>query len=112
MEGFEVSLSPDYIRGLLQGGTTPEDMPLPNEELLAWLERVFPPACYNPREGTLEDHLKYAGKVELIESMRMAANRTATSYDPPEPLVEDLDAEDPNDPHSQDRKETTAHVLR
>lgn len=111
-----MSFPPDYIRGLLQGGVRPEDMPVPSEELLSWLERVFPPECYNPREGTLEDHLKYAGKVELIASMRLAASRTSTFYEPPEPLaeditVEDLDAEDPDDPNSQDRKETTAHVL-
>ena len=39
------------------------------EPLLAWLEAHYPARCLGPRE-TVEDHLRYAGKVELIATLR------------------------------------------
>lgn len=38
-------------------------------ELLAYLEGAYPPRCIQPGER-FEDHVRYAGKVELIAAMR------------------------------------------
>lgn len=45
--------------------------PIPNSvvELIEELEEMFPPACKDPNE-TLEQHARYAGRVELIEEIR------------------------------------------
>lgn len=40
------------------------------ETLLVWLEAAYPPQCYDPQRESLEQHLKYAGKVDLIASLR------------------------------------------
>ncbi|MCW2317129.1 hypothetical protein M2322_002683 [Rhodoblastus acidophilus] len=58
-----------------QRKTQLKEEPLPpppiTPELVAWLLTAFPPRCYEgPRSETLEDHLKYAGKVELVEQLR------------------------------------------
>lgn len=39
------------------------------KSLIEWLEREFPPRCLGTAE-TVEDHLRYAGKVELVQSLR------------------------------------------
>jgi hypothetical protein len=39
------------------------------EQQLAYLEALFPPRCLKPNE-MVEDHLRYAGKVELIAMLR------------------------------------------
>ncbi len=57
-------------------GGRPQDIAKPkryadlSEELLASLEATHPPRCL-ARDQTVEDHLRYAGKVELIASMRI-----------------------------------------
>ena len=48
-------------------GQLPPDIP---EDLLTWLEMVYPPACYSPGSETLEHHLMQAGRVDLIKSLR------------------------------------------
>lgn len=52
------------------GNATPR-LPVPRvpSELVAWLEQQFPPRCYEGKER-IEDHLRYAGRVELVASMR------------------------------------------
>jgi hypothetical protein len=39
-------------------------------EQVAVLEELFPARCYQPGIETLEDHLKYSGKVELIAALK------------------------------------------
>lgn len=48
--------------------TPPPDIPAP---LLKWLEENFPPRCYEG-QGSLEEHLLYAGKVQLVTYLREA----------------------------------------
>jgi len=45
--------------------------PLPHtaEELIAELELAYPPACIGPQDS-LNDHLRYAGRVDLIQDLR------------------------------------------
>lgn len=50
-------------------------MPEVDPRFLAWLITTLPPRCYRPGQETLEDHLKYAGKVELVEAIRMEHER-------------------------------------
>jgi hypothetical protein len=45
-----------------------EDLPVLTREDLTRLQAQFPPRCLGIRE-TVEDHLRYAGKVELIEAL-------------------------------------------
>jgi hypothetical protein len=41
--------------------------------LLEYLEKSYPPMCYDPTPGeTLERHLMYAGAVNLISVLRQA----------------------------------------
>ncbi len=42
------------------------------------LEERFPPRCLSPNE-TVEDHLRYAGKVDLIATLRSAVVDTSAS---------------------------------
>ena len=51
--------------GRLQGAEVPE-VPL---DLLQALEAAFPPRCYEAKTS-LEEHLMYAGKVQLVEALR------------------------------------------
>lgn len=46
-------------------GRTPE---IPYD-LLRWLERNYKPRCLGEQEA-VEDHLRYAGKVDLVEQLR------------------------------------------
>lgn len=48
------------------------DRPLPDntEDLLAYLSTLYPPRCYDPKTEDMEEHLKYAGKSELIEDLK------------------------------------------
>lgn len=48
---------------------TPESWPQFSEYQVAFLEKMFPKRCLQTRE-TVEDHLRYAGKVDLIAIMR------------------------------------------
>lgn len=47
----------------------PENWPRFTEEQVTFLEKLYPARCISPRE-TIEDHIRYAGKVDLIASMR------------------------------------------
>lgn len=42
-------------------------------ELVAYLQTNYPPACYRPREETLETHLLYAGSVLLVDVLAAVA---------------------------------------
>lgn len=62
-----------------------DDWPPVPQELVEYLEAAFPPRCMQAGEG-LEDHLRYAGKVELVSALR-AHTATVAS-----PVEEDLDS--------------------
>jgi hypothetical protein len=47
-------------------------MPEVPEDLLKWLEMVYPPRHYAPGEETLEQHLIEAGKAGLVQELRRA----------------------------------------
>jgi hypothetical protein len=49
-------------------------LPLLDADQLARLEDAFPPRCYDHRSEVLEDHLKYAGQVELVQKLRTVFN--------------------------------------
>lgn len=65
--------------------TTRTDLPILSESDLETLEALFPPRCLETGEG-LGQHLRYAGRVDLIADLRAARNRNAVTRD-------DLDAE-------------------
>lgn len=51
--------------------------PIPNSvrALVEELEDLYPPACKTPNES-LETHLRYAGAVELVETLRLRLDWT------------------------------------
>lgn len=49
--------------------TKPAICPDLTEVMVRWLEDQFPPRCLGTRE-TVEDHLRYAGKVDLVAGLR------------------------------------------
>ncbi len=55
--------------------------PLPDtvDTLLADLEQHYPPRCKDPTE-TLEEHLIYAGQVQLITDLRIRFDWTQDNY--------------------------------
>lgn len=55
-------------------------LPILEERQLQVLENLYPPACLG-RSDTVEEHLRYAGKVELVASLRAAAERATESED-------------------------------
>lgn len=55
---------------LTKGHTRPVPMPDVPEDLLLFLEGLYPPRCYDPRAENLEAHLRYAGHVDLIAALR------------------------------------------
>lgn len=66
------------------------------EELAVFLAETFPARCYDHRSESLEDHLLYAGKVSLAETIRDALGpdvREARLPDEPpaSPAGQDLD---------------------
>lgn len=40
------------------------------EEQITAMEALWPPRCYDPKNETIEEHLKYAGKVEMVATLR------------------------------------------
>lgn len=72
------------------GGPKPIPMPDIDEELLDYLEGLYPARCYNPMQEDLETHLRYAGKVDLITVLR------ASFEEQSEPVVtgEDIEGDD------------------
>lgn len=85
MEGLIVAKGDINIKRLLRD-STPSELPLPDEDLVVFLEETFPPRCYDPRSEDLEAHLKYAGKVELIQAMRAALSNAEKEHTPPIPI--------------------------
>lgn len=53
-------------------GPSGDAAPFPgiSQELLRWLEGIFPPRCYQPGKETLEEHLLYAGASNLVVNLR------------------------------------------
>jgi molybdopterin-guanine dinucleotide biosynthesis protein A len=45
-------------------------LPEVDEEHVEALEALYPPRCYDHRSESLEDHIKYAGKAELVMELR------------------------------------------
>lgn len=46
------------------------ELPALSTEQVLKLETAFPHRCYSPKHESLEEHMKYAGKVELIAQLR------------------------------------------
>lgn len=59
-------------RALLEAAAgAPSDLiPEVPEDLLLFLEKLYPPKCYTARGESLEQHLLYAGMVELVAYLR------------------------------------------
>lgn len=59
----------DEMLRRIPNGTT---LPIPEVDLtlLEFLEELYPPRCYEPGRESLEDHLKYAGMVDLVRMLR------------------------------------------
>lgn len=53
----------------LKDETTANAWPNFTEAQVAFLERLYPPRCLGPHEQ-VEDHLRYAGKSELVATLR------------------------------------------
>lgn len=51
-------------------------MPSMPRDTLEWLEANYPPKCYEPGRETLEAHLQYAGKVDLVQFLRASYSET------------------------------------
>lgn len=48
-------------------------------ELVDWLQRLYPPRCLMPNE-TVEDHLRYAGMVELVQTLAAIAEQQRREF--------------------------------
>ncbi|MDG4856421.1 hypothetical protein [Mesorhizobium sp. WSM4982] len=59
----------DQQAAFLRGPDDTEKLPILSEEALVALEALFAPRCLS-RVETAEEHLRYAGKVELVEMLR------------------------------------------
>lgn len=59
----------DQQQAFLAGPDLTEKLPVFSRESLEALEGLFPPLCLG-RGESVEDHLRYAGKVELVEMLR------------------------------------------
>lgn len=59
----------DQQAAFLAGPDVTNKLPLLSNEALAELETLFPARCLG-RNETAEEHLRYAGKVELVEWLR------------------------------------------
>lgn len=57
------------LEAALSGGDKVPELPLLERSQLERLERLFPPRCLG-RMDTTEEHLRYAGMVELVENLR------------------------------------------
>ena len=66
-----------FDRAIPRNAVWRETDPCPDidPELVAWLERRFPPRCYNPKNETVELHLAYAGAVSVIQDLRGLCDR-------------------------------------
>ncbi|WP_298951536.1 hypothetical protein [uncultured Methylobacterium sp.] len=54
------------------------------EDLVAYLEASFPPACYDPRRESLEAHLGYGGQVTLVGLLRAVCEAQKAGDEEPE----------------------------
>lgn len=59
----------DQQQAFLAGPDLTEKLPVFTRESLEALEALFPPRCLGRGESA-EDHLRYAGKAELVEMLR------------------------------------------
>lgn len=59
----------DLQQAFLAGPDIVPDLPVLSSEAIEKLEQMFPPRCLG-RNETAEEHLRYAGKVELVEWFR------------------------------------------
>ena len=53
-----------------QGSTIIAKWPEVPEDLVAHLERLYPPRCYEHARESLEDHIEYSGFVSLTQLLR------------------------------------------
>lgn len=73
------------------------------EELAVFLAETFPARCYDHRSESLEDHLLYAGKVSLAETIRDAFEAQRQDALAADPEAGDLAVEiDPDSPEQED----------
>jgi hypothetical protein len=73
----------DLARRYREAGASCPDL---TEAMLVWLEEYFPARCLGPRE-TVEDHLRYAGKVELVAVLRAQLNERSEGNEHLDPLT-------------------------
>lgn len=59
----------DQQQAFLSGHDITADLPILSAEAIEALEGHFKPRCLG-RSETAEEHLRYAGKVELVEQLR------------------------------------------
>lgn len=64
---------------MMRGGHTSSSpsIPLIPKELLRYLQEGHPPRCYTAIGESIEQHLRYAGKVELIATLAAHAQQQA-----------------------------------
>jgi hypothetical protein len=63
----------DSLQAFLAGPDITADLPVLPAEVIEKLEQMFPPRCLE-RNETAEEHLRYAGKVELVAMLRNRLN--------------------------------------
>lgn len=48
----------------------PADAPRFTQAQVDWLERAYPPRCYDPALETVEEHLHYGGRAGLVQDLK------------------------------------------
>lgn len=81
----------DQQQAFLAGPDLTEKLPVFSRESLEALEELFPPRCLERGESA-EDHLRYAGKVELVGMLRYRHEHWAAA----QAADDDEDTEDNN----------------
>jgi hypothetical protein len=80
----------DSLQAFLAGPDITPDLPVLAAEVVEKLEQMFPPRCLQ-RNETAEEHLRYAGKVELVEMFRNRLSAYQSEADLVGQIDEDLE---------------------
>lgn len=88
----------DHLQAFLAGPDLTPDLPVLADEVLTKLEQMFPPRCL-ARTETAEEHLRYAGKVELVAWLRNRQANFRSEMD----MGGEADEDIPVDPEAADR---------
>lgn len=78
----------DLAKRLSQEGAPCPDL---TETMVAWLEAAYPPRCLDLTRESVETHLMYSGKVELIASLRAQLNARHEGDQHLDPTVQPAD---------------------